>query len=152
MRASLVFSDSQVDATDSLVFHLATHLRWPTLTWLSSNSYASRRKFFTVGPQCICMTFLRLAWTWKPTCESVCPPITSPAHRTQVLVLHTCVDGQRLLLGPAATRSCTQVDTATCDKMHQVLKMHLPLPECVECAHVTLYNATGGLGDYNMEP
>ena len=36
--------------------------------------------------------------------------------------------------------------------MHQVLKMHLPLPECVECAHVTLYNATGGLGDYNMEP
>ena len=77
-----------------LAFRLPTHLRW---LWLSSNSYTSRRKFFTVWPpnasrtswsQVNCQLYmskiynlLRLVWTCEPTCESIWPPIESPYLR-----------------------------------------------------------------------
>ena len=77
-----------------LVFRLATHLRRLALTcidlrwlWSSSNSYASRRTFFTVWPPNASRhkmiashlymreiyDFLWLAWTCESTCESVWP-------------------------------------------------------------------------------
>ena len=63
---------TQVSASIGLAFRLTTHLRW---LWSSSNSYASRRKFFTAchptqvdkswsRVNCICIkmyNFLRLA-------------------------------------------------------------------------------------------
>ena len=73
-----------------LAFRLATHLRW---LWSSSNSYTSRREFFTVWPLNTSRhkvitshlymrkiwDFLKLTWwTCEPTCESVWPPIASP--------------------------------------------------------------------------
>ena len=56
-------------------------LRW---LWSSSNSNASRRKFFTntcrSQVSCICVNyaFCDLPWTYEQTCESVWPPIASP--------------------------------------------------------------------------
>ena len=68
------------------------NLRWLALTWSTSNSHASRRKFFTVWPPNAnqhkwiarhlykreILRLLRLAWTYELTCESVWPSIASP--------------------------------------------------------------------------
>ena len=68
-----------------LAFRLATHVSF----WSRLNSYASRRKFFTVWPPNASrhmlitsqhtwnLGLLQLAWTCEPTCESVWPPIAS---------------------------------------------------------------------------
>ena len=74
-----------------LAFRLATHLRW---LWSSSNSHASRRKFFALWPpnasqhkfigrkSCVSAWSLRLFATCvnlqADFCKSVWPPIASP--------------------------------------------------------------------------
>ena len=89
-------TNSHVDASQrkfttsvQLAFRLETHSCW---LWLSSSSYASRRKFFPVWPLNASRhklianqlymreiyDLLRLAWTCEPTCESVWTPIASP--------------------------------------------------------------------------
>ena len=86
---------TQVNASFRLAFNLrfvwpptCVDLRWH---WSSSNSYPGRRKFFTVWPPNAKSTQvdhtstiyvwnlrpLQFAWTCKPTCESVWPPIAS---------------------------------------------------------------------------
>ena len=114
--------DSQLDASFRIVW--TPNLRW---LWSSSNSYVSRRKFFTVWPpnasrhKLIASPLYKHAWnlqlfatgwTCEPTCESVWPPIALVR-----IVLYFSVRRRLVSVWVGTKYANTKLTRATLDSM-----------------------------------